>query len=52
MKNNVGLVTVTYNSEGDMDEFLKSYFNQTHKDFKLYIIDNNSSDSTLDLIKK
>ena len=52
MKNNVGLVTVTYNSEGDMDEFLKSCSNQIHKDFKLYIIDNNSSDSTLDLIKK
>lgn len=47
MRNKVGLVTVTYNSEHDIDEFIESCANQNHKDITLYIVDNNSSDNTL-----
>jgi GT2 family glycosyltransferase len=43
----VGLVTVTYNSSEVIDEFMNSVLDQTYKNFVLYIIDNNSSDDTL-----
>jgi GT2 family glycosyltransferase len=43
----VGLVTVTYNSGGVIDDFLESVLDQDHPDFVLYVIDNASSDDTL-----
>lgn len=52
MKAKVGLVTVTYNSEEDIEEFLESCASQTHQNFKIYIIDNNSCDETIYKIKK
>ena len=52
MKAKVGLVTVTYNSEGDIEEFLESCSIQTHKNFKIYIVDNNSCDETIYKINK
>ena len=48
----VGVVTITYNSSKVVVDFLKSLSKQTYSDFKLYIIDNNSQDDTIDLIKK
>jgi GT2 family glycosyltransferase len=47
----VGLVTITYNSADVILPFLQSVFNQTHSNYLLYIIDNNSSDNTLSLIE-
>ncbi len=42
-----GVVTVTYNSEAVIDGFLRSLLQQSHGDFVLYVIDNASSDTTL-----
>ena len=43
----IGVVTVTYNSAQVIDEFMTSLLNQTHEDFILYVVDNDSSDDTL-----
>jgi GT2 family glycosyltransferase len=43
----VGLVTVTYNSGGVIDDFLRSVLSQDHRNFILYLVDNASSDDTL-----
>jgi GT2 family glycosyltransferase len=48
----VGTVTVTYNSEGVIDAFLQCMLKQDHEDFTLYIIDNCSTDSTLDRVSR
>ena len=42
----IGVVTITYNSEHVLDDFLDSVFNQTYSNFYLYIIDNSSKDDT------
>ena len=42
----IGVVTITYNSEHVLDDFLDSIFNQTYSNFYLYIIDNSSKDDT------
>jgi GT2 family glycosyltransferase len=46
----VGVVTVTYNSRGVIDGFLMSLLQQTYSNFALYIIDNASTDETLDRV--
>ncbi len=43
----VGVVTVTYNSEPVIDEFMVCMMSQTHQDFALFIVDNASKDRTL-----
>jgi len=43
----IGVVTVTYNSGGVIDEFMMSILKQTYADFILYIVDNASPDDTL-----
>ena len=50
--NLVGVVTVTYNSAGVIDDFMNSILQQLHYDFALYIVDNASSDDTLRLVAK
>jgi GT2 family glycosyltransferase len=52
MKTKVGLVTVTYNSEKDIEEFLTSCSTQTHQDIILYVVDNDSSDQSLKNIRE
>jgi len=47
----VGVVTITYNSQYVIREFLDSLLQQSHENFLLYIIDNNSKDKTLEIIK-
>ncbi len=47
----IGLVTITYNSAHVMEPFMQCVLNQTHTNFILYIIDNISSDNTLELLK-
>jgi len=42
----IGIVTVLYNSSNVLNGFFNSLTNQIYKDFKLYIIDNNSSDDS------
>jgi GT2 family glycosyltransferase len=47
----IGLVTVTYNSEVVLADFLKSVKNQTYDDYFLYVVDNDSKDKTLEILK-
>lgn len=48
----VGVVTVTFNSSKVISEFLESLRAQTYDNYILYIVDNNSSDDTLQKIEK
>lgn len=48
----ISLITVCYNSEKTIEETLKSVLNQTYQNYEYLIIDGNSKDSTLDIIKK
>ena len=46
----IGAVTVTYNSALVIDGFMSSMLCQTHSNFILYIVDNTSSDQTLERV--
>src|SRR5712691_11421224 len=46
----VGIVTVTYNSSQVIDGFLRSVFNQSHSNFVVHVVDNASSDTTLERV--
>jgi GT2 family glycosyltransferase len=48
----IAAVTVTYNSSGVIEGFLDSMLPQTHADFLLYIVDNTSSDNTLERVSR
>ena len=48
----IGLVTITYNSENVISEFLNCVWQQTYNNFVLYVIDNGSSDNTLKFLEK
>ncbi|HEY3441180.1 MAG TPA: glycosyltransferase family 2 protein [Paludibaculum sp.] len=43
----VGIVTVTYNSESVIPEFMTSLLSQRHSNFRLFAIDNASSDASI-----
>ena len=46
------MVTVTYNSESVLGEFLDSLAAQTHQKFILYVVDNASKDQTLEITQR
>ena len=46
----VGLVTITYNSADVLQPFLDSVWSQTHENLTLYVVDNLSTDNTLDIL--
>jgi GT2 family glycosyltransferase len=48
----IGLVTVLYKSDEVLEGFFKSIFNQTYKDYILYLVDNSVNDVTDNLIAK
>ncbi len=48
----IGIVTVLYNSGPVLSDFFRTLEIQTYKDFKLYVIDNNSNDNSLELSKE
>jgi GT2 family glycosyltransferase len=48
----IGIVTVTYNSRKVVDGFLESVLQQTYTDFQLYLIDNCSTDGTVERISE
>jgi GT2 family glycosyltransferase len=48
----VGVVTVTFNSSGVIDDFMVSMLNQGYSAFILYVVDNASSDDTLQGLSK
>lgn len=47
----VSIITVTYNSESFLKSCIESVLNQTYKEIEHIIIDGNSNDATLDLIR-
>jgi GT2 family glycosyltransferase len=47
----IGLVTVTYNSENVLVDFIKSAKDQNYNDYCLYAIDNDSKDKTREILK-
>ena len=51
MSNEISIIVVTYNSEEHIIDCLNSIFLQDDKDFEFILIDNNSSDSTISVIK-
>lgn len=46
----VGIIIVTFNSQKDIPRLFESLIIQQYKNFTVYVVDNNSSDGTLDLI--
>lgn len=44
----IGIVTVLYNSETVLEDFIRTLNEQTYKNFVLYLIDNNSLDSSVE----
>ena len=48
----VAIITITYNSSNVIIPFLKCLSESSFKDFKLFIIDNNSVDETVEIICK
>ena len=47
MQTKIGLVTITLNSENVITGFINSVNNQNYSNYRLYVIDNNSTDNTL-----
>ena len=47
----IGIVTITFNSEKVIEDFLNSLNQQSFKDFELFVIDNNSQDQTIHKLK-
>ena len=48
----VDVLLATYNGEKYLDEQLNSLINQTFKNIKILISDDNSTDKTINIIKK
>lgn len=48
----VGVITVTYNSAQVLDSFMSSLLKQNYSNFLLYIVDNASSDATLQIVAR
>jgi len=48
----LGVVTVTYNSGQVIDGFMASMLRQTYSNFVLYVVDNASSDGTLEQVAR
>lgn len=47
VKKKIGIVSVMYNSQSVLEDFFNTLNSQTYTDFKLYLIDNASPDSSL-----
>ena len=46
------IITVTYNAENLVENTMKSIFSQTYTDYEYIVIDGNSTDNTMDIIKQ
>lgn len=52
MKAKVSVIVTTKNSANTVEDFLKSIKNQTYKNIEIILVDNNSTDKTVDITKK
>jgi len=48
----IGIVTVTYNSQKDIGRLLDSIKIQDYKNLSVYVVDNNSTDRTLEIVSE
>lgn len=48
----ITVITISYNSDKYIEQTIKSVLNQTYDDFEYIIVDGNSSDNTVNIIKK
>lgn len=48
----ISLCVCVYNSEHYLDDLFKSLIKQTRKDFKVLVVDNNSTDNSIEVISK
>ena len=48
---NVSIIIPTFNSENTIQTNIDSIINQTFKDFEVIVVDNNSTDKTIEIIK-
>ncbi|WP_299228510.1 glycosyltransferase family 2 protein [uncultured Psychroserpens sp.] len=48
----ISIITATFNSEKTIDTCINSVLNQTYNDIEYLIIDGNSTDNTLDIVKQ
>ena len=48
----LGIIIVTYNSQNDIARLLESIIIQKYKNLVVYIVDNNSTDDTLNTVQK
>jgi glycosyltransferase involved in cell wall biosynthesis len=51
-KPRISIITVTYNSEKHLEKTIKSVLSQDYSNFEYIIIDGQSTDGTIDIIKK
>ena len=51
-QNQIGVVTVTYNSGSVLSDFLRCMLGQTHERFILFAVDNASIDNTLQILQE
>ncbi|GAI47839.1 unnamed protein product, partial [marine sediment metagenome] len=52
MKQLVSIVIPAYNAEKTLRQCLLSVLNQTHRDYEVIVVDNNSTDKTEKIIKE
>lgn len=48
----IGIIIVTFNSQKDIARLLESIILQCYDDLRVYIVDNNSNDETLNIVQK
>jgi len=46
------IITVNWNGERFLENYFNSLLNQTYKEFKIYIVDNGSTDNSLEVVSK
>ena len=52
MKETVDIIMPNYNKGEYLEKSIKSVINQTYKFWKLYLIDDNSTDKSISILKK
>ena len=52
LQNKVSVIVATYNCKGEIEKTIKSFVDQTYRNKELIIIDGDSTDGTVEIIKK